>query len=452
MNDGSRDPSAADHDDPPPLSPLRIRALHLLYDAVYVLIGGPLLLYKLATSRRFRAGFGQRMGRVPKRRSGRPAVWLHGVSVGEIKAGIAMMGELRERLPDWDVVLSSTTLQGWQVARDSSADQVIYYPLDFSWVTRRAIRRMRPSAVVLLELELWPNFLLSCNRRGVPVCVANGRISEKSFRGYRWVRRLLPEPHQRIRFYAMQNEEYAERIRGLGVRPSAVEVTGQMKYDSIPDETDDDPLVARAALGIAPDEWVLMGGSTHPGEEAILLRCLAALVATGARARLVLVPRHLERVDEVEQAVRDAGQPAVRRTAITAGARTDGVVIVDTIGELSRLYGIADLVYVGGSLVRHGGQSMIEPAAHGRPIVFGPHVWNFSDTVEALLAADGAVRVADEAALVALVPDLYADPDRARRLGDAARRVVNELRGATARNAALVVRMAEERRRTRDAG
>lgn len=451
MNDGSPDPSTAGHDEPPPLSPLRIRALHLLYDAVYVVIGGPLLLYKLATSRRFRAGFGQRMGRVPKRRSGRPAVWLHGVSVGEIKAGIAMMAELRERLPGWDIVLSSTTLQGWQVARDSSADQVIYYPLDFSWVTRRAIRRMRPSAVVLLELELWPNFLLSCNRRGVPVCVANGRISEKSFRGYRWVRRLLPEPHQRIRFYAMQNEEYAERIRGLGVRPAAVAVTGQMKYDSIPDETDDDPLEARASLGIAQDEWVLMGGSTHPGEEAVLLRCLAALVAAGARARLVLVPRHLERVDDVEQAVRDAGQPSVRRTAIHGGADA-AVVIVDTIGELSRLYGIADLVFVGGSLVRHGGQSMIEPAAHGRPIVFGPHVWNFADTVEALLDAGGAVRVEDEAGLVALVPELHADADRARRLGEAARRVVNELRGATARNAALVVRMAEERRRARDAG
>ncbi|MBN2491726.1 MAG: 3-deoxy-D-manno-octulosonic acid transferase [Planctomycetes bacterium] len=439
---------------PRPAPPLQVWVLHGLYDVCYLtllVVLAPLFLYKLATSRRARAGLRQRLGGLPRRRGERPCLWIHGVSVGEVKAAMGLLEALPARLPGWEPVISTTTLQGYRLAQRSCPGVLtFYYPLDFSLVTRRALARIRPAAVVLMELELWPNFLLSCDRLGVPVCLVNGRISARSYRGYRVARRFLPEPHQRIRFYGVQNEEYATRIRNLGVRPEVVHVTGQMKYDTIDVDPDRVPELRRdyrAILGIEPDAWVLIGGSTHPSEEEDLLAAVAGLAedAAGGPARLILAPRHLERLAEVEAVVRRAGFPLVRRTELPAAAgrcaAERAVVLVDTIGELGKLYAVADLVFVGGSLVPHGGQSMIEPAGLGLAILFGPHVWNFQDSVAAFVEAHACVQLRDRSELAGAVRALHRDAPRRHELGRRARAVVAGLKGATERNLDLIVRM-----------
>jgi 3-deoxy-D-manno-octulosonic-acid transferase len=433
-------------------APLKVWVLHFLYDLCYLsllLLLLPFFLYKLATSRRARAGLGQRLGLIPARAGSRPCLWIHGVSVGEVKAAMGLLQALPERLPGWEPVLSTTTLQGYQLARRSCPDVLtVYYPLDFSLVTRRALARIRPAAVVLMELELWPNFLLSCDRLGIPVGLVNGRISERSHRGYRVARRFLPEPHQRIRFYGVQNEEYAKRIRDLGVPPGVVHVTGQMKYDAIEADPERVPQLRqeyRTLLGIDPGAWVLIGGSTHPGEEESLLEAVAGIDGGHGPVRTILVPRHLERLPDVEAAIRRSGLPVVRRTELPAAAARSAaeraVVLVDTIGELGKLYAAADLVFVGGSLIPHGGQSMIEPASLGLAVVFGPHVWNFQDSVAALTEAGACVQVQGRSELGEAIRALYRDADRRRELGGRARAVVNGLKGATKRNLDLIVRM-----------
>ena len=437
--------------------------LHFLYDLCYITLLAvllPVFAYKLATSRRARAGLVQRLGWIPRRTGNRPCIWIHGVSVGEVKAAVGLIKALPEQLPEWELVLSTTTLQGYQVARkEHPGILTFYYPLDFSLVTRRSLRRIRPAAVVLMELELWPNFLLECNRMGIPVCLVNGRISIRSYHGYRLARRFLPEPHQRIRFYGVQNEDYAARIRNLGVRPDVVHVTGQMKYDIIQADPERVPELRRhyrELLGMGERDWVLIGGSTHPSEEEMLLAVVKALpVDSGRPARVILVPRHLERLHEVEECIQRAGFPLVRRTQLPAavgpaaarGDRVDdpgrrpAVVLVDTVGELAQLYAAADLVFVGGSLIPHGGQSMIEPAILGLPVVFGPHVWNFTDSVRALLHAGAAIQVADREELAHAVERQYLHPEQGRELGRQAREVVSGLQGATRRNVGLIVQM-----------
>jgi len=442
---GRRDPSNAS---------FQIWILHFLYDLIYlsiVVLLSPLLVYKFITSRRARAGLRQRLGSIPRREGDRPCIWIHGVSVGEVKAAMGLLEALPHRMPDWEVVLSTTTMQGYQVARTEQPDILtFYYPLDFSLVTYRALRRIRPGAVVLMELELWPNFLLECHRQGIPVCLVNGRISQRSYNGYRMARRFLPEPHQRIRFYGVQNEEYADRIRDLGVRPEVVHVTGQMKYDTIHADPESVPALRREyrrILGLADDDWVLIGGSTHPSEEDVLLEAVIGLLESdaGRRVRLILVPRHMERLSDVEDCVRRAGCTPVRRTRLSDGRaptlEAKDVIVVDTMGELAKLYTAADLVFVGGSLIPHGGQSMIEPASLGLPVIFGPHVWNFADSVRSLLDADAALQVESSEAFVEAVLALRRDEPRRRQLGERARAVVSSLKGATTRNVDLIVRM-----------
>ena len=431
--------------------PLKVWILHLLYDLCYsglVVFLSPVILYKILTSRRSRAGIGQRMGWIPRREGSRPCIWIHGVSVGEVKAAMGLLEVLREVLPGWERVLSTTTLQGYQVAIKEHPDLLtFYYPLDFSLVTRRALRRIRPDAVVLMELELWPNFLLACNQLGIPVCLVNGRISERSYSGYRVARKFLPEPHQRIRFYAVQNEDYAARILDLGVRPEVVSVTGQMKYDAIQAVPEKVPQLRRdyrAGLDIGQDAWVLMGGSTHPSEEEVLLEAYRILRQKSKDVRLILAPRHLERLPDVEDLVKRAGFDWIRRTRMTedqADHSDHPVILLDTVGELGRLYATADLVFVGGSLIPHGGQSMIEPASLGVAVVFGPHTWNFTDTVDALLSANGSIQVQSPESLITTILDLQADPGRRQSLGQNALEVVSSLMGATRRNADLIVKM-----------
>ena len=256
----------------------------------------------------------------------KPCLWIHGVSVGEVLAAPTLVAAIRAEMPEWEVVVSTTTRSGQEVARRTFPDLgVFYFPLDFSLSTDRVLDRVRPDAVLLLELEIWPNFLLSTSRRGIPVFLVNGRITERSVRGYRWLQRVIPEPLDRIALYAVQSPLYRDRFLGLGIPPERVFVTGTLKFDTVDVEGAEANRAEFARLlGVSRDDWVLVAGSTHEGEEEAVLAAFRA-VASGApgswagRARLVLAPRHVERVPAVEAAVRAAGFEPVRRTSLSAG-------------------------------------------------------------------------------------------------------------------------------------
>jgi 3-deoxy-D-manno-octulosonic-acid transferase len=288
--------------------------------------------------------------------------------------------------------------------------------------------------VLLMELEIWPNFLQAAARRGIPVAVINGRISERTFRGYRLVRGLLPQL-ELIDTYCVQDNIYRQRLLDLGVQPDHVHVTGNMKYDSVVMGGHED---ARAALRrwLAPDDrLVVVAGSTHASEEEWLLAACRA-VAASTPLRLVLVPRHPERASALVETLGAAGAELVRWSEVAdrpAPLADQAVVLVDTIGHLQRFYAACDLAFVGGSLVPHGGQNMLEPAAQGRAVLFGTHTSNFRTDVELLMRADAAVQVRDRQDLTDRLRELAHSPERRRQLGDNAKRVILANQGATER-------------------
>jgi 3-deoxy-D-manno-octulosonic-acid transferase len=419
-----------------------LRPLQLVYDFVYaltLLLGAPFVLIMLVISRRWRAGLLERFGFCPKREGDRPAVWIHGVSNGEVLAARELVTLLEREAPDVEVVISTTTWTAHEAAcRAYPGRLVFYFPLDFSFAAHRVVRRIRPDVMLLMELEIWPNFLLTMSLRGVPVLLVNGRMSAKSARDYRWMQFFIPEPMDRVAHYCVQTEEYAARFRGVGVPPERLTITGNLKFDNVPDSLPDSVREGYARrLGLAPGAFVLMGGSTHVGEEEVVLDAFAGIRARDPSARLVIVPRFPERVDEVEALVRSRGFATARLSKLpvdgSAPPATDAVVVGDTVGELSKLYSVADLVFVGGSLTRRGGQSMIEPAGLGKPVVVGPATWNFRDPVELLLSRGGLTQCENPEAVRSALLALHADPARRLQIGGRARGVCLESKGATRR-------------------
>lgn len=400
----------------------------------------PVLGWRSLFDARYRRGFRQRMGHLHLDGDGRDVVWIHGVSVGEIKAATNIIARLRQQRPDLRIVLSSTTPNGHQVARQEHPDlAVVFYPLDFGRWPGRALDRVRPRCVLLMELEIWPNFLQAAAVRGIPVAVINGRISEKTFQGYRRARGLLPQL-DRIRLFCVQDAAYQRRLLDLGVDPVSVCVTGNMKYDSVVmGGFEPDGAVLRRWL-VRGERLVLVAGSTHADEEVAV--CHAVASAPHARsARIVLVPRHPERAPAVQEAVRAIGRTVVRWSETQKGTvplPDDAVLLVDTIGQLQRFYAACDVAFVGGSLIPHGGQNMLEPAAQGRAVVFGPHTANFRTDVELLLRERAVVQVADARELAVVIEELAANGERRRELGQLARAVIAGNQGATQRTLDLL--------------
>lgn len=414
-----------------------------LYQAVFalaLLVYGPVLLWRLGTDRRHRQSLRERMGGVRRFPPSPPVVWIHGVSVGEIKAASNFIARLRRARPDLQLVVSSTTPNGHHVARQEYPDlPVVFYPLDFGPFPGRALDRIRPQCVLLMELEIWPNFLQSAHHRGIPVAIINGRISEKTFRGYRRLSGLLPQLDL-IHTYCVQDRVYQERLCQLGVASDRVHVTGNMKYDSVVMGQHRDAAAGLRSWLAPAGEQVVVAGSTHADEELWVLQALRE-AAAGRPVRLVLVPRHPERAAAILEQLAAAGAVVVRWSACAAERRPlppGALVLVDTIGHLQKFYAACDLAFVGGSLIPHGGQNMLEPAAQGRATVFGPHTTNFRRDVELLLAADAVVQVADRAGLAAAFRRLLADDAARDRLGQRALLVIAQNQGATARTLELV--------------
>jgi 3-deoxy-D-manno-octulosonic-acid transferase len=394
----------------------------------------PLALLRLYWRGRHDAGhrrrWRERLGFFPPLPSG--CLWVHAVSLGETRAALPLIRALLERYPDQPLLVTTTTLTGSRQVREALGERVlhVYAPYDLPGAVRRFLRQTRPRLAVIMETELWPNLLRQCAVAGIPTMIANARLSERSARGYARIRRLTASMLRDVTLIAAQAEADADRFRALGA--PRVAVTGNLKYDlSLPDDLPERGWQLRREL-LGEERRVWIAASTHAGEDEPILAALALLRPRWPELLLLLVPRHPERFDGVAALCRQQGCKLVRRSEQRACAPDTAVFLGDTMGELLLFYAAADLAFIGGSLVDTGGHNVLEPALLGLPVLFGPHMFNFTEASQRLLAAEAAWQVTDAAALATAVDRLLADPELRRTIGQRGRAVVERHRGALA--------------------
>lgn len=381
-------------------------------------------------------------------------VWVHAVSVGEALVALQFMKALRMAAPATRFVISTTTSTGHALLeeRKEADDLLIYFPSDFPWIVNRTVRLIRPLKLVLAECELWPNLLRALYRQNIPVFVINGRISDSSYKGYRRVRVFFRRAAQWVTRFLVQTEADAGRLSRLGVDAGKLEVTGSVKYDAALPGPEVEAAARRivASAGMNPDGLLWVAGSTWPGEEGPVLDVFMRLRERFCGLQLVLVPRHMERRQEVERLIVERGLPYVRRGAMSAeknqlpvGSVSPVVLLADTTGELTGYYSLATLVYVGKSLgENHGGQNPIEPAALSKPVITGPNMENFPGVIEEMRAAEALIQVQDPAGLEAACARLLAAPGERTALGRRAGALVASKQGVMARTVARVLEAA----------
>lgn len=413
--------------------------LNFLYFLVVLLLS-PWLVYKMLSTGKYRRGILDKLlGRTGLMPTSKQRVWFHGVSVGEVHLLRQVIAAFRRRHPEWDCVVSTTTDTGLEEARKAFADLGGFsFPLDFSWAVGRALKAVAPDLIVLAEGDLWPNFLRVAKTRRIPIVIVNGRLSPRSAARHRQLRWLTRGLWQRLDLIVAQNEEYAENYRRCGVAPERLVVSGSVKFDGVGvDRASERVLAMRRLFAIEPGDRVWICGSTQTPEESIVVEIFRRLREEMPDLRLILVPRQKDRFAEVATLLEKSGMPFARRSELTLdtplATRHSPLVLVDTIGELSAIWGLADVAFVGGSLDgKRGGQNMIEPAAYGAAVLFGPHVWNFRDIANRLVQAEGAVKVADAGQLEREVRDLLVNAQRRATMGEKARAFVQSQQGATA--------------------
>jgi 3-deoxy-D-manno-octulosonic-acid transferase len=378
---------------------------------------------------------------------GEPRIWVHAVSVGEVTAAAPIVTALRSRFPGACIVLSTSTETGQEMARKLATDATvhIYYPLDIPCVVRKVIDLVRPDVFVPVETELWPNFIRLCRARGARILMVNGRISPRSYRRYRATRFFWKEILATLDEAGVISQTDAERLAALGMPPSRIQVLGNAKYDGLAARVFPElELEIAGCLGIEPGEGVLVAGSTHEGEESVILEVYRRLLEHRPDFKLILIPRHIERGDAVAELVHRAGfSDAIRMSEIRAGRSRSGerVVVVDVIGELFKVYSLATVVFCGGSLVPKGGQNILEAAAWGKVVFHGPHMEDFRDERVFLEEAGAGITIRDGEDLYAGIRGLLDDPDLLRRKGEAGRRAVAANRGAAGCYADLIANM-----------
>lgn len=422
--------------------PKTANSMRYLIDLAYILalLGySPKIVYRMLKEKRYRSGWDQRLGKIWRRLPERPCLWIHAVSVGEVNAARTLIDELLRQMPDYEIVLTSTTDTGLQRARSlyEKTLTVSYFPFDFSWIMKRAFERIRPRAILLMELEVWPNLTALAFEQKIPVIVVNGRLSDKSFPRYLKIRPFVRRTFSRLAMVLAQTEEYARRFMELGCPPERVRITSSLKYDTARTEPDA-PAVQKLAeqlhLGKEP-LWVV--GGTGPGEEQIALEIFSRLKKEPSfeSLRMAVIPRKPERFEEVAELIRRSGFPWVRYSRLKEqNAAAEGkpdIILGDTMGDLNNFYALASVVFVGRTLVPLGGSDMMESAALGKCTLFGPHTFNFKQTVQELLAGQGAIEVADKEQLFEMTRKCLLDRDFARRIAENGQNIILRSKGAT---------------------
>jgi 3-deoxy-D-manno-octulosonic-acid transferase len=405
--------------------------MYILYNVFLViatLLLSPVILFKLLTVPKYRGGLTQKLGRlrksVMKVITGTRPIWVHAVSVGEVMAAHPLIRELKKKYPQRKLILSTVTVTGQYTARRRvpEADAVFYFPFDYPCIVRKVIKGINPEIVLIAETELWPNFFRELGRAGIPSAVINGRISPHSHKNYMKFRKFFSAVFEQVSLFCMQSEEDAQRIMTIGAAPEKVMVTGNLKFDQKLPGAQSNP------LAIPAGRKVITAGSTHRGEEAVLLDIFARLREKYPTLLLIIAPRHPERFDEVEGIINSAGYECQRRTRLSG--RVKDVLLLDTIGELRTFYAVCDIAFVGGSLVKVGGHNLLEPAAMKKPVIFSRYMFNFKEISEALISSGGGIMVKDKGELYAQLDTLLSDQERARNMGECAFRVIEANSGA----------------------
>lgn len=425
--------------------------MRFLYNAVFPLVlflSLPADLVRMVRRGNYRRDFAQRLGRykpdVRARFSTGEWVWVHAVSVGELLVALKIITELHRRHPAWRFVVSSTTSTAHALAQEKQEDWwvPVYTPVDLAAFVRRALDTVRPKAVVLVEGEMWPNFVWTCSDRGIPVMLANARVSPRSARRYRKFARIVRAVGRHLAGVGLQEAADEALWRTLGVTADRISVTGSVKYDpgiEVAPPRDFRPVLD--AWGIGRDEPVILAGSTHRGEEEELLAALAIAREKHPHARLLVAPRHVERLPEILARLDDGRFRLARRTTPPSPPAPD-VLLIDTTGELRDWYASADIVFIGKSLTGRGGQNPVEALMAGRPVVFGPHMENFAALAAELLASGGAVAVRNAGELGATLRELFDNPVKRDSIAARGAAALERHRGATSRTADMVERLA----------
>ncbi len=373
-------------------------------------------------------------------------IWVHAVSVGEVSAAKPVIDGFRKEFHSYNMVISTTTRAGHHLAKYlfSNIATIIYSPLDFSLITSRVARLVKPNIFCMMETELWPNLILSLSKANAPIILLNGRISDRSLGAYMAASPFMRPILARISAFCMQSETDARRIEAIGANPGKITVTGNLKFDIPMNKVD----VDRKDLGIGPDEDLIIAGSTHHGEEAAILKVYKALSRKRKNLRLLIAPRHVERARSAEIAAHKYGFKTMRVSRLArmpAGAEGNAVLILDTVGRLKDIYAAAAIVFVGGSLIKKGGHNLVEPAMHARPIVFGPHMFNFRDMSEAFLKNNAAAQVKNPQELLEVFERLLTNLKEREALGNNAKRLIEANSGATKKTLAVIRNIAAQK-------
>jgi 3-deoxy-D-manno-octulosonic-acid transferase len=428
-----------------------VRFLYDILFTVFFVLSAPYYFMRMRRRGNWQNGFAQRFARYDAKLkqaiTNRQTIWLHAVSVGEVNLCTHLIRAIERRLPNLKIVVSTTTSTGMEDLQRKLPTHIskIYYPIDFRAFVTRALKTIRPEAIVLVEAEIWPNFLWRARSMGTPLFLVNARLSPRSFRGYKRFALLFRPLFAAFAGVGVQNEADAARVHELGCQDGAVRIVGNLKFDAA--KLDERRLLDVPALlgqiGVPADAPLLVAGSTHPGEEVMLAEQYLRLRARFPGLFLILVPRHFERCRDLGRDLEAKGLRFVYRKEINNTtqykAGTTDCLLVNTTGELKHFYEHATVIFVGKSLTAHGGQNPIEPGALGKAMVFGPHMENFADVVASFLASDGAIQVRDKDDLEEALAVLLANPSRREQLGHNALKVVHENLGAINRTVEMIV-------------
>lgn len=430
--------------------------MYLIYNilaVILLILALPVFALRTIREKGFAERLKQSFGALPAETlakvAGKEAIWVHAASVGEIVAASPIVKEIRRELPGIPVVVSVVTASGYDMAKRiiPEADGIIFFPLDLPWLSYSVAAKIRPRVFLMVETELWPNFLKAARELNIPAMMVNGRISDKSVNRYAYFRSVLTDMLDTIVTFCMQSHIDAEYITRLGADPARVVVTGNTKFDqSYTELTEAEKTRLLAELGLSEAGQVIVAGSSHRGEEELLFPAFSQVRTQFPHIQFIVAPRDTLRAGELVDLAAKHGFTAVRRTNLTkTHAGHHDMVIIDTIGELGKLYGLGDIVYVGGSLVPHGGHNILEPAAHGKPILVGPHMFNFKDTYALFSERGVCLTVRDSSELAETMLKLLHNTELRNKLGREALAIINENRGASHKSALYLKALVQQK-------
>ncbi|MDP2939237.1 MAG: 3-deoxy-D-manno-octulosonic acid transferase [Candidatus Omnitrophota bacterium] len=413
--------------------------MFLIYDLIFLLfiiLYLPLFLFKGKAHKGFRQRLGYFSKDLNESFKNKNNIWVHAVSVGEVTVVAGLLNFLRKLYPKDRIIISTVTPTGNKLAKSirSPDDLIIYFPLDLSFIVKKFVKKIKPKIFISAETEIWPNLFLALYKENVPVILVNGRVSDASFRGYRIVKPLIRNILRGVKLFCMQTQMDAQRIKELGANIETIVVAGNMKFDT----TSPSSKYSKENLGFLDSDLLLIAGSTHNGEEEIILKVYKNLSKEFMNLKLLIAPRHIERCRFVESILIREGIKFVRFSKGLNKLAQANVVILDTIGDLNSLYALADVIFMGGSLIKKGGHNIIEPALFGKPVIFGPYMFNFKEISRIFLKRNAAIKINNPEDLETNIRDLLLHKESREKIGKIAASIVEENRGATEKTARII--------------